>query len=102
MLDEIIRDRVVLWLNDEKMRERLLRINDFSLEKAIDICKAAKETSAQMQVMHGEMKDVSFGKKRHNWNPPSHTQQRVNAPKPRPLTDTYNQECKFCGRRHAK
>ena len=100
--DEIIRDRLVLGLNDEKMRERLLRINDLSLDKAIDICKAAEETSAQMQVMHGEMKDVSFVKKRHNRNPPSRTQQRVNTPKPRPPTDSYNQECQYCGRRHAK
>ena len=100
--DEIIRDRLVLGLNNEKMRERLLRINDLSLDKAIDICKAAEETSAQMQVMHGDMQDVSFVKKRHNRNPPSSTQQRVNTPKPRPPTDSYNQECKFCGRRHAR
>ena len=43
--DEIIRDRLVLGLNDDKMRERLLRMTDLSLEKAIDICKAAEEKS---------------------------------------------------------
>ena len=100
--DEINRDRLVLGLNDEKMRERLLRINDLSLEKAIDICKAAEQTSVQLQVMHGDMQDVSFVKKRQNRNPSSRTQQRVNTPKPRPPTDSYNQECKYCGRRHAK
>ena len=31
--DEIILDRLVLGLNDEKMRERLLRINDFEPRK---------------------------------------------------------------------
>ena len=73
-----------------------------SLEKAIDICKAAEQTSAQLQVMHGDMQDVSFVKKRQIRNPPNRTQQRVNTPKPRPPTDSYNQECKYCGRRHAK
>ena len=85
----------MLGINDEKMRERLLRINDLSLEKVIDICKAAKQTSAQLQVMHGDMQDMSFVKKRHNQNPPNRTQQRVNTPKPRPPTDSYNQECKI-------
>ena len=53
-------------------------------------------------MMHGDMQDVSFVKKRHNRNPPNRTQQRVNTPKPRPPTDSYNLECKYCGRRHAK
>ena len=34
---EILRDRLVLGLRDDKMRERLLGINDLTLEKAIDI-----------------------------------------------------------------
>ena len=39
--DEILRYRLVLGLRD-KMRERLLRINDLTLEKAIYICKASE------------------------------------------------------------
>ena len=99
--DEIIRDRLVLGLNDDKMRERLLRITDLSLEKAIDICKAAEETSAQLQVMHGDMKNVSVVKKRQNRNQPKRTS-HVNTPKPRPPTDSDSYECKYCGRRHGK
>ena len=53
--DDIFRDRLVLDLNDDKMRERMLGINDLSLKKAIDMCKADEQTSAQLQVMHGDM-----------------------------------------------
>jgi len=38
--DKILRDRLVLGVRDEKERERLLRVNDLTLSKAIDICKA--------------------------------------------------------------
>ena len=50
--DEILRDRLVLGLRDDKVRERLLRINDLSLLKAVDICKAAEQTSQQLKMMN--------------------------------------------------
>ena len=49
--DEILRDRLVLGVRDEKVRERLLRINDLTLSKAIDICKAAEQTSQQLKLI---------------------------------------------------
>ena len=55
----------MLGLRDDKMRERLLRINDLTLEKAIDICKASEQTSAQLQAMQSGNHDVvSFVRKR--------------------------------------
>ena len=35
--DEILRDRLVLGVRDDKVRERLLRVNDLTLSKAIDM-----------------------------------------------------------------
>lgn len=49
--DEILRDRLVLGVRDEKVRERLLRINDLALSKAVDICKAAEQTSQQLKLI---------------------------------------------------
>ena len=40
MNDEILRDRIVLGIRDDKMRERLLRLNDLTLQKAVDLIKA--------------------------------------------------------------
>ena len=55
----------MLGLRDVKMRERLLRINDLTLEKAIDICKESEQTSAQLQAMQSGTHDVvSFVRKR--------------------------------------
>ncbi|RLJ22759.1 hypothetical protein DJ031_00295 [bacterium endosymbiont of Escarpia laminata] len=91
--DEIIRDRLVLGLRDDKMRERLLRMNDLTLEKAIDICKAAEQTSAQLQVMQGATQDVSFIRKRQTRQaastPHNRTQQRFTTPKPRAPTEQH-------------
>ena len=41
--EEILRDRIVLGIRD-KMRERLLRYNDLTLQKAVDLIKAAEQT----------------------------------------------------------
>ena len=105
--DQIIRDRLVLGLCDHKMRERLLRMNDLTLEKAIDVCKASEQTSAQLQVMQGATQDVSFVRKRQMRQtarpPPINTQQRFNSPKLRgPPEQQHQQDCRYCGRRHAK
>ena len=45
--DDIFRDRLVLGVRDERVRERLLRVFDLNLSKAIDKCKAAGQTSKQ-------------------------------------------------------
>ena len=37
---DILRDRIVLGIRDDKMRERLLRLNDLTLQKAVDLIKA--------------------------------------------------------------
>lgn len=49
--DEILRDRLVLGVRDEKLRERLLRVNDLTLTKAVDICKASEQTSQQLKLI---------------------------------------------------
>ena len=39
--EEILRDRIVLGIRDDKMREGLLRYNDLTMQKAVDLIKAA-------------------------------------------------------------
>ena len=100
--DEILRDRLVLGLRDDKMRERLLRINDLTLEKAIDICKASEQTSAQLQAMQSGNHDVvSFVRKRQTRHaastPANRTYKKTSAPK---RATTVEQDCKYCGRQH--
>jgi len=47
--DSMIRDRVVLGCSDARLQERLLREPDLSLSKAVDLCRAAEATKAQMR-----------------------------------------------------
>jgi len=47
--DSMIRDRVVLGCPDARLQERLLREPDLSLSKAVDLCRAAEVTKAQMR-----------------------------------------------------
>lgn len=47
--DGLIRDRIVCGTHNETLRERLLRIADFSLDKAIDICMASEQSKQQLK-----------------------------------------------------
>ena len=52
--DQILRDRLVTGIRDAKVRERLLRDNKLTLEKALDIVRAVEGTTAQMKEMNVE------------------------------------------------
>ena len=49
--ESLIRDRIVAGIQDAKVRERLLRETDLSLDKAISICTASKATKKQLEEM---------------------------------------------------
>lgn len=49
--EEILHDRIVLGIRDDKMRERLLQYNDLTLQKAVALIKAAKQTEHQVKLM---------------------------------------------------
>ena len=49
--DEILRDRLVLGIRDDRVRERLLRLNDLSLQQAVDIIKSSEQTQQQVKQM---------------------------------------------------
>ena len=89
--DEILRDRLVLGVRDEKVRQRLLRINDLALSKAIDICKAAEQTSQQLKLIAtGTDESVGAVRTEQKNVPPQNTRRRRDSPINRP-------ECRSCG-----
>ena len=57
--DSVIRDRVVVGIRDSKIKERLLRDSELTLERAIDICKANEAAQAQMKVLTGAENSAS-------------------------------------------
>ena len=52
--DLMIRDKIVFSVNDERVKERLLRASDVSLSKALDVCRAAETTRVQLMAMTSE------------------------------------------------
>ena len=49
--DSLIRDRIVCGIKSDTVRSRLLRDCDLTLQKAIEICRAAESTETQMKIM---------------------------------------------------
>ena len=52
--DSMIRDRIVLGVNSPRIRERLLREEDLTLDTAIKICQAAEAAQRQIQTLGQE------------------------------------------------
>ena len=48
---EILRDRLVFGIRDNKVRERLLRETKLALDKTDEICGASESTLAQMKIV---------------------------------------------------
>ena len=95
--DEILRDRIVLGIRDDKIRERLLRCNDLTLQKAIDIVKAAEQTEQQVKNMKDE-NQVNSLKNRHKHDSLTDVKQS-SFDKSGKGTKI---DCGSCGRKHAR
>ena len=103
--DEILRDRIVLGIRDDKVRERLLRYNELTLQKAVDLVKAAEQTEHQVKLMRGGESSVVNALRKHHakmpindkrkspkWSPQAAQQQR----------QVSRTDCGACGRQHGK
>jgi hypothetical protein len=80
--ESLIRDRVVIGCVDHRAQERLLREPDLTLQKALQICRAAEATKEQIKSLRGE---IPF-------------QPTVDVVKSRGESKT---QCKNCGMQHA-
>lgn len=79
---EMLRDRIVIGIQDSETQQRLLREKDLTLEKAITICRSSETATHQAQRMeHAQV--VNFvNKQKRDTN--------------------YITDCKYCGRNHKK
>ena len=99
---DMIRDKVVFGVRDERIKERLLRMADLTLNKALDICRAAGISKQQIEAMVVTQTQV-----------PVHTMQaRKKGGRYKKATSMPTQSsddkreyntpaCKYCGRSHA-
>lgn len=62
--DGLIRDRIICGINNQNIRERLLRETDLTLEKTLNICRAAEHSRQQLKTMH-ESSNANIDAVRH-------------------------------------
>ena len=48
----MIRDRIVLGIRDSNTQTELLKVRDLTLEKCVDICRAAENATSQIKPLH--------------------------------------------------
>lgn len=63
--ESLIKDRIVCGIADDSLKERLLRIADLDLKKAIDICRAAEYSKSQIKSIKDE-KEIDVVKRSKN------------------------------------
>ena len=89
--DSLIRDCIVFGVTDSHVRERLLRVPDLTLNKALEIAQAAEATQSQMKQMQNLHEVNAVGKKK----------EKIAKRKPeekKPASGGVQQiDCKFCG-----
>ncbi|XP_038055820.1 uncharacterized protein LOC119727829 [Patiria miniata] len=91
LLDEMLRDRLVIGVVGNSIRARLLRESSLTLQKAIDICRSSEQAAIHLQQMDPvEAETAHFVKNKQR------TQKSGKASKPP------NINCKYCGKSHSK
>ena len=87
--DQLLRDRLVTGTKTAKVRESLLKEKKLTLEKAIDIARAAESRAVQIKVMSAESGLSAVKEKEQSENVPS-------------VSSGWIKDCKFCGRNHER
>ena len=93
--NDMIRDRIVFGITDDRVKERLLRESKLDLAKAIDICHASETSKHHLHAMTGGNTQVNFIRKTHT---PKHS---TTPGKSKPHNQTPRiKHCRYCGSSH--
>ncbi|UYV73826.1 K02A2.6-like, partial [Cordylochernes scorpioides] len=94
LLEELIRDRIVLGIKDNRVRKKLLMEPKLNLSSAIDICRTAEVTEQQITKLTGqESEDVK-------WNRKYERKKEATKATNETFEDIIN--CRYCGSKHRK
>ena len=90
--DSLIRDRIVLGIQNKNTQERLLRDTSLTLQKAANFCRAAEESNYYAREVQQTVSVDAFNQKKSPqvWN-------KMTADDKSPPFD-----CKFCGYKHQR
>lgn len=65
LMEGLIRDRIVCGTNSSRVKERLLREDGLTLQKAVAICRADEESRKQLKTLNDDEQVHAVGKKSH-------------------------------------
>ena len=85
--DDLLRDRIIFGIADNKVRERLLREPELNLAKTLDICRASEMSQAQIKAVR-------------EFNPPNvyHLMENKKSSEGQPSpANQLRYACRFCG-----
>ena len=92
--DSLIRDQIVVGINDPKLRQRLLRETDLTLEKAIKLCRITEQSQAQSKIFISPTTQTGNIDAVKKEEPPVDTAKFKNEDSRRIM------KCKFCAASH--
>ena len=97
--DSLIKDRIVCGVIMDTVRSRLLRETDLTLQKAVDICRAAEASSQQLKVLQTALagasgSNIDFVRKKSDKN------KLMKNTENRPAASQQKQKCGKCGYKH--
>ena len=97
--DSLIKDRIVCGVIMDTVRSRLLRETDLTLQKAVDICRAAEASSQQLKVLQtasagASGSNIDFVRKKSDKN------KLMKNTENRPAASQQKQKCGKCGYKH--
>ncbi|GBM85033.1 Transposon Tf2-6 polyprotein [Araneus ventricosus] len=100
--DSVLVDQLVRGLRESRLRERLLRVPDLDIKKAVDMCRAAETSKLQAQVYFTEERSID-AIKRFKPSPevkPRDTGQANKLRQPAKRQESIGRKCHYCGSHH--
>lgn len=97
MADNLLMDRLLLGVSDDKMRERMMATHYLTLNTAIDICKAMEAANCQMNALRKDTVHRVTGRFKSQYS-----NQKFSKDKAKETTGkaSSGRTCKFCCRAH--
>ena len=93
--DDLLRDRIIFGIADNKVRERLLREPELNLSKTLDICRASEMSQAQIKTV-SEFNSPNVHLLQENKKA---SEGKLSGGEPSPANQL-RYPCRFCGRKH--
>ncbi|XP_017489177.1 PREDICTED: uncharacterized protein LOC108377419 [Rhagoletis zephyria] len=97
LTDALLRDKIVCGVQSDAVREKLLSVEEITLEKAIKTCRASEAATQQLKELHKEDTEVNVLKKVKQRNA-QYAHSSYSTPKAK--LKQKERECRFCGYLH--